>query len=122
MIIYFFTSFIPYLGAWIAGAFAVLIALGAGGFETALIILIAVIISNGILQSTVSSWALGSMLQIYPLVIFLVTIVAGIVGGILLMILAVPLTAVGLLIGSRLGQEGVFLEEGPSAKGQELEI
>ena len=47
LVIYFVTSFIPYLGAWIAGAFAVLIALGAGGVETALIILIAVIISNG---------------------------------------------------------------------------
>ena len=62
LIIYFFTSFIPYLGAWIAGAFAVLIALGSGGIETALIILIAVIISNGVLQAVVSSWALGSML------------------------------------------------------------
>jgi predicted PurR-regulated permease PerM len=112
-IIYFFTSFIPYLGAWIAGAFAVLIALGAGGVETALIILIAVIISNGVLQSVVSSWALGSMLKIYPLIIFLVTIIAGIVGGILLMILAVPLTAIVMQVTSRLRQEGVFSEDGP---------
>ena len=108
LILYFFTSFIPYLGAWIAGAFAVLIALGAGGVQTALIILAAVIISNGILQAIVSSWALGSMLKIYPLLIFLVTIIAGIVGGVLLMILAVPLTAIVLQVGSRLRQEGVF--------------
>ena len=113
LIIYFVTSFIPYLGAWIAGAFAVLIALGAGGVETALIILIAVIISNGILQSVVSSWALGTMLKIYPLLIFLVTIAAGIVGGILLMVLAVPLTAIAIQIGNRLSQLGVFTEEGP---------
>jgi predicted PurR-regulated permease PerM len=114
-IIYFFTSFIPYLGAWIAGAFAVLIALGAGGIETALIVLVAVIISNGVLQSVISSWALGSMLEIYPLVIFLVTVVAGMIGGILLMILAVPLTAIVIQIVDRLGQEGVYLEDEPSA-------
>jgi predicted PurR-regulated permease PerM len=112
LILYFFTSFIPYLGAWIAGTFAVLIALGAGGVETALVILIAVIVSNGILQSVVSSWALGSMLKLYPLVIFLVTIIAGIVGGILLMILAVPLTAIVIQVGSRLRQEGIFTEGG----------
>ena len=105
LILYFFTSFIPYLGAWIAGAFAVLIALGAGGVETALIILTAVIVSNGMLQSAVSSWALGSMLKIHPLVIFLVTIIAGIVGGVLLMILAVPLTAIVLQVSTRLRQE-----------------
>ncbi len=114
LILYFFTSFIPYLGAWIAGAFAVLIALGSGGVETALIVLIAVIISNGILQSVVNSWALGSMLKIYPLLIFLVTIIAGIVGGILLMILAVPLTAIAIQVGSRLRQEGLFSEEEPT--------
>jgi predicted PurR-regulated permease PerM len=105
LILYFFTSFIPYLGAWIAGAFAVLIALGAGGVQTALIILTAVIISNGALQSVVSSWALGSMLKIHPLAIFLVTIIAGMVGGALLMILAVPLMAVVLQVSNRVQQE-----------------
>ena len=105
LILYFVTSFIPYIGAWIAGAFAVLIALGSGGIVTAWIILTAVIISNGALQSAVSSWALGSMLKLHPLVIFLVTIIAGSVGGILLMILAVPMTAFVLHIWRLLRQE-----------------
>ena len=104
LILYFVTSFIPYLGAWIAGAFAVLIALGAGGIPAAWIILTAVIISNGAIQSAVSSWALGSMLKLHPLLIFLVTIIAGVVGGILLMILAVPLTAITIQIVNRLRQ------------------
>jgi predicted PurR-regulated permease PerM len=112
LVLYFFTSFIPYLGAWIAGAFAVLIALGAGGVETALIILVAVIISNGIIQTVVSSWALGSMLKMYPLVVFLVTIISGIVGGVLAMILAVPLTAIAIQFIRHFQQEGVFLEDG----------
>ena len=110
LILYFFTSFIPYLGAWIAGAFAVLIALGAGGVQTAWIVLAAVIVSNGALQAAVSSWALGSMLKLHPLLIFLVTIIAGMVGGILLMILAVPLTAIVIQVVSRLRQARRVLE------------
>lgn len=110
LVVYFFTSFVPYLGAWVGGAFAVLIALGAGGAETALIVLIAVIISNGILQTVVSSWALGSMLKLHPFLIFLVTITAGIIGGVLLMVLAVPLTAITVQIIQRLREEGVVMK------------
>ena len=110
LILYFVTSFIPYLGAWIAGAFAVLIALGSGGIGTAWIVLTAVIVSNGAIQAAVSSWALGSMLKLHPLLIFLVTIIAGMVGGILLMILAVPLTALVIQIVSRLRQARVVPE------------
>ena len=104
LILYFVTSFIPYLGAWIAGAFAVLIALGSGGVVTAWIVLTAVIISNGAIQSAVNSWALGSALKLHPLLIFLVTIIAGMVGGVLLMILAVPMTAITIQVASRLRQ------------------
>jgi len=49
----------------------------------------------------------------YPLVVFLVTIIAGIVGGVLAMILAVPLTAIAIQVIHRLQQESVFLEEEP---------
>jgi predicted PurR-regulated permease PerM len=111
LILYFFTSFIPYVGAFIAGAFAVIIAFGSGGAETALIILAAVLLSNGALQSAVSSWALGTSLKLHPLVVFLVTIAAGVVGGALSMVLAVPLTAVAVQTVARLRAEGVFSEE-----------
>ena len=110
LILYFVTSFIPYLGAWIAGAFAVLIALGSGGIGTAWIVLTAVIISNGAIQTAVNSWALGSMLKLHPLLIFLVTIIAGMVGGVLLMILAVPLTAMVIQVVNRLRQGRIVPE------------
>ncbi|MHC1754611.1 MAG: AI-2E family transporter [Methanosarcina sp.] len=91
LILYFFTSFIPYIGAFIGGAFAVIIAFGSGGAQTALIIAVAVTISNGALQNAINSWVLGTTLELHPLVVFLVTIAAGIVGGVMAMILAVPL-------------------------------
>lgn len=111
LILYFFTSFIPYIGAFIGGAFAVIIAFGSGGPETALIIAVAVTISNGALQNAINTWALGTTLKVHPLLVFLVTIASGVVGGFLAMILAVPLTAVVIQTVHRLREEGVFAED-----------
>jgi len=92
-ILYFLLSFIPFLGAWITGAFAVLIAFGSGGAPTAAIIGITFLISNGTIQSAVSSWALGSALRIHPMVVLLSTLIGGTVAGLIGMILAPPLVA-----------------------------
>ncbi|MHA6524744.1 AI-2E family transporter [Tessaracoccus sp. G1721] len=92
-ILYFVLSFIPFLGAWITGAFAVLIAFGSGGAPAAGIIGLTFLISNGTIQSAVSSWALGSALRIHPLVVLLSTLIGGTVAGLLGMVLAPPLVA-----------------------------
>ncbi len=92
-ILYFVLSFIPFLGAWITGAFAVLIAFGSGGATTAGIIALTFVISNGTIQSAVSSWALGSTLRIHPVVVLLATLIGGSVAGLIGMILAPPLVA-----------------------------
>lgn len=93
LIVYLVTSFVPYVGAWAAGAFAVLIALGSGGPRDALIVTVAVVVSNGAVQSTISSWAVGKRLSLHPVVVLAVTAIAGLTGGIVLMILAAPVTA-----------------------------
>jgi predicted PurR-regulated permease PerM len=93
LILYFVLSFVPYLGAWITGAFAVLIAFGSGGTTAAAIVGITFLFSNGAIQSAVSSWALGSALRIHPLVVLLSTLIGGTVAGVLGMILAPPLVA-----------------------------
>ncbi|QLC50749.1 AI-2E family transporter [Methanolobus zinderi] len=121
LILYFFTSFIPYIGAFIGGAFAVIIAFGSGGPEAALIIAVAVTISNGALQNAINSWVLGATLKMHPLAVFLVTIAAGIVGGVLAMVLAVPLTAVVVQTVHRLKEEGVFVEPLNSTHGGNIE-
>lgn len=92
-ILYFFLSFIPYVGAWITGAFAVLIAFGSGGASAALIVSISLLVSNGAVQSAVSSWALGSSLKMHPVAVLLATIIGGTVAGMIGMILAPPLVA-----------------------------
>ncbi len=92
-ILYFVLSFIPFLGAWITGAFAVLIAFGSGGASAAAIIGVTFLISNGTIQSAVSSWALGSALRIHPVVVLLATMIGGTIAGLIGMILAAPLLA-----------------------------
>ncbi len=117
MIVYFFSSFVPYLGAWVGGAFAVIVALGAGGVEAAAVILVVVVVSNGSIQSTVNAWAVGGRLKLHPVVVLVTTAGAGMVGGITLMILATPLVATAIMTLKRLGEAGVFEEEAATGVG-----
>lgn len=93
IVLYFFLSFVPYIGAWVTGAFAVLIAFGFGGAPAALIVGLALLVSNGPAQNAVLSWALGSSLNIHPVMVLLSTIVGGVVAGILGMVLGPPVMA-----------------------------
>lgn len=92
-VLYFVLSFVPYVGAWVTGAVAVLIALGAGGPSAAMIIGLTFVISNGAIQSVVASWALGASLRIHPVLVMLATLIGGAVAGLIGMILAAPLVA-----------------------------
>ena len=81
----------PFVGAWITGIFAVLIAFGSGGSTAALIVLVSLLVSNGTVQTAVSSWALGSSLKMHPVAVLVATMVGGVIAGILGMVLAPPL-------------------------------
>lgn len=92
-ILYFFLSFIPYVGAWITGVFAILIAFGSGGATAALIVALSLLVSNGTIQSAVGSWALGSSLTMHPVTVLLATIIGGTIAGLLGMVLGPPVLA-----------------------------
>ena len=74
-------------------AFVILIAFGSGGTTAAAIMAVTFLISNGTIQSIVSSWALGSSLRIHPVMVLLATLVGGTVAGLIGMILGAPLAA-----------------------------
>src|SRR4029079_5556235 len=76
-IVTFVTAYIPYIGAFISGAFAVLLALGSQDTHTALIMLVIVILANGLLQNLFQPLAYGAALQLNPLAVLIVTIGAG---------------------------------------------
>ena len=113
-IIGWFTNYIPFFGAIISGAFAVLIAWGAGGPSMAIPMLIIVIISNGYLQTIVSQFALGSALKLHPLAVLFATTAGsalfGAVGG----VFAAPFLKIALDARLKMKQAGLFSSEAAS--------
>jgi putative heme transporter len=98
------TAYIPFVGAVVSGAFAVVLALGANGTSTALIMLVIVLLANGLLQNVVQPIAMGATLQMNPLLILVVTISAGAFFGMTGMVLAAPLTAAAIHISGDLAR------------------
>ena len=101
-VVTFVTAYIPYIGAFVSGAFAVVLALGAEGTTTALIMLVIVILANGLLQNIFQPIAFGAALKLNPLVVLVVTIGAGCLFGMLGLILAAPLTSAAVQISGQL--------------------
>ena len=100
VIINFVAAYIPYLGAWSAGAFTVLIALGAKGSTVAIVMAIIVLLANGILQQMIQPIAFGAALGIHPLAVLIVTIAGGALFGTIGLILAAPVTSAVVRISS----------------------
>ncbi|HEY7618530.1 MAG TPA: AI-2E family transporter [Solirubrobacteraceae bacterium] len=88
----FLGAYIPYLGAWSAGAFSVLVALGAGT-DAAIGMIVVQLLANSILQQLVQPIAYGAALGIHPLAVLIVTIAGGALFGAVGLILAAPLTS-----------------------------
>ncbi|MFE5797727.1 AI-2E family transporter [Streptomyces sp. NPDC056503] len=89
----FVTAYIPYLGAFLSGAVAVLVALADRGFVIALwvlgVVLAVQVIEGNVLQPMVQS----RTVQMHPAAVMLAITAGASVAGVLGMLLAVPLTA-----------------------------
>ena len=92
-IVTFLGGYIPYLGAWTAGAFAVLLALGAQGASGAIAMAVIALLGNGVLQQMVQPFAMGAALNIHPLPVLIVTIAGGGIFGMVGLVLAAPVTS-----------------------------
>jgi predicted PurR-regulated permease PerM len=103
-VVTFVTAYVPFVGAFVAGAFAVVIALGANGTTTALVMLAIVLVANGLLQNVVQPFAMGSALDLNPLVVLVLTIGAGCIFGMLGLILAAPLASAAVHISRDLAR------------------
>jgi predicted PurR-regulated permease PerM len=100
----FLGAYVPYLGAWGAGAFAVLIALGNGGADAAGGMIVVELLANGVLQQMVQPFAMGAALGIHPLAVLVVTIAGGALFGAVGLILAAPLTSAVVRISADLAR------------------
>jgi predicted PurR-regulated permease PerM len=109
------TSYIPFFGAFFAGAFAVLVALGAKGLSVALAMLAITLLANNTLQNLLEPVAFGRTLRLHPLVVLLVTTAGTLLFGVLGATLAAPVTAVTLRTIRLLSEAGLFGEGGAGA-------
>jgi len=97
-VIVFLGSFIPLLGATLAGVLAALVALVANGPIVALIVIIIVIGVNQLEGNFLQPVVMAQSLKLHPLVILIALAAGTIVGGITGAILAVPIAAVSWAI------------------------
>jgi putative heme transporter len=112
----FIGGYIPYIGAFLGGGLAVIIALGDGGLSKGTIMLVVVLAANLVLENFVEPKVMGRTLDIHPLVVLVVTALGGIVGGIVGLILAVPATVIAADAISRLRSRGVIDQVADRAK------
>ena len=97
-VVTFATAYVPFIGAFVSGALAVLLALAEGGTDTALIMLVIVILANGLLQNIVQPIAFGATLDLNPLVVLIATIGFGSIFGMVGLVLGAPLTSAAVHI------------------------
>lgn len=104
-VITFLAGFIPIVGAFTAGALAVLIALVANGFTTAIIVLVVIVavqqLEGNILQPILQSRAMN----LHPVVVLLGVAAGGTLFGIIGAFLAVPILAVVAVILRYIGEQ-----------------
>lgn len=63
-----FNAVVIGLAAWVAGGFAVLIALGAEGTDAAVIMAVVSLLANSVLQQAIQPFVMGATLSLNPLV------------------------------------------------------
>ncbi|MFW2332373.1 AI-2E family transporter [Ilumatobacter sp.] len=107
-VVNFIGAYIPFLGAFIGGAFAVLMAISEGGIGLALGALAVVLFTNVVLENVLEPRFLGASLKLHPIVVLLSTVAGGVVAGIAGLILAAPLTSIGINLFHELKASGFF--------------
>ena len=113
----FIASYVPYFGACIAGAFAVVIALGAHGLPAALAMLAIVLLANNTIQNLLEPFAFGQSLRLHPLVVLITTTAGTLLFGLMGAILAAPLTSAFLNALRLLRDAGLF--DNPRSPGDQ---
>jgi predicted PurR-regulated permease PerM len=92
-ILTFFGAFIPIIGAFVAGAFAVLIALVSNGFTTALIVLGIVVLVQQIEGNVLQPIIQGRGFNLHPGIVILAVTAGASLSGIIGAFLGVPVAA-----------------------------
>jgi predicted PurR-regulated permease PerM len=104
-------SYVPYIGAVVGGAIAVLLAIAGGGMSDGLWMLGVLILVNSVFQVIVAQIAFGATLKLHPLVVLLSTTAGGILAGAIGSALGAPFVAVAIDSVRRLGASRILAAE-----------
>lgn len=109
-VVNFLGGFVPYIGAFIGGGLATVLALSEGGVGQAMLMLALVLACNLLLENLIEPKVMGDRLRIHPLLVLIATAAGGVIGGIVGLILAVPVTVITIDLLRRLHRLGAFSE------------
>ena len=101
-VVTFITAYVPYIGAWTAGVFAFVLALGSQGASDAFILALIIFLANGLLQNLLQPFVFGATLSLNPLAVLIVTVGGGALFGMVGLTLAAPLTSAAVHISEAL--------------------
>jgi predicted PurR-regulated permease PerM len=104
----FLGAFIPYIGAFVAGLVAVLLALSEGGLGMGVAMLVVVVAVQVIEGNVLQPWIQGRAVRLHPLVVALAVVAGGAIAGFLGILLAVPVCAAAVVTVSELRDAGLF--------------
>lgn len=107
-VVNFVGAFVPYLGAVLGGAFAVLMGLAGGGTSQALYALAVVLFVNLVLENLLEPRVMGSSLDLHPVLVLLATVAGGLLVGLVGLILGAPLLAIGRNVFRELSASNFF--------------
>ena len=94
MVLTFFAAFVPLIGAFVAGLFAVLIALVSGGVVDAALVLGAIVLVQQVEGHLLYPMLMARTVDLHPAVIVVALAAGGILGGIVGVFLAVPVAGI----------------------------
>jgi len=101
-------AFIPFIGAFLSGLLAVLLALGDRGLGVGVAMLIVVLVVQVREGNVLQPWIQARAVKLHPLVIALAVAAGGAIAGFLGIFLAVPVTAAGVVALSELRRAGIL--------------
>lgn len=102
----FLGAFIPFIGAFLSGLVAVLLALGDAGLGAAVAMLVVVVVVQLVEGNVLQPWIQGHAVTLHPLVIALSITAGGAIAGFLGVLLAVPVVASVTVAVSELREAG----------------
>lgn len=103
-------NMIPFLGPWVAGVLAVGVALVSGDMGRAVAVAVVAVVVQQLDNHIVSPLVLRATVKLHPAMVIFVLLVGGSIGGILGLLLAVPLLAIATVLLGHLWRTRVLGE------------